>query len=204
MARKTTRTENPFLYEQKENETLEHWYKRLAKQADQRLVRLEKLTKQEGFENVNKYAYARAMRDIKQWSGECSKRFNVQTPKNKNQLKAKIRDIQTFLESPTSTKKGVESVYQSKADSINEKYGTKFSWRDLANYFEQGKSEHIDMIYGSKTVLRAVGVIQQNADIVKKQIEQHKQKHIVVDDPILQTTIDKILTDRKIKINEFF
>lgn len=201
--RKITRFENPFLYDRKEGESTEHYYKRLAKQADQRLVRLEKLTSQEGYTNVNKYAYARAMRDIKQWSGEGATRFNMKPPKNTNQLRAKIADIRTFLEAPTSTKAGIESVYKNRADTINEKYGTSFDWTDLANYFDEAKNTKSDSKYGSDTMLKAVAEIQKQSDTITKQIKQHKKKHITVDNPRLQDAIDDILADRGIDIKSF-
>lgn len=201
--RKITKFENPFLYDQKKGESLDHYYKRLAKQADQRLVRLEKLTKQEGYANVNKYSYARAMRDIKQWSGEGATRFNMKPPKNANQLRAKIADIRTFLEAPTSTKAGITSIYKSKADALNEKYGTSFDWTDLANYFDEAKNSKSDSKYGSDTMLKAVAEIQKQSDTIAKQIKQHKKKHITVDNPRLQDAIDDILADRGINVKEF-
>ena len=200
---KVTRYENPFLYEQKKGESLEHYYRRLAKQADQRLVRLEQLSRREGYENVNKYAYARAMKDIKQWSGEKATRFNMKPPKNANSVRAKIADIRNFLEAPTSTKAGVEAVYKRRAESLNEKYGTQFDWTDLANYFDEAKNSKSDSKYGSDTMLKAVAEIQKQSETITKQIEQHKKKHITVDNPRLQDAIDDILKDRGLKITQF-
>ena len=201
--RKITRYENPFLYEQKKGESLEHYYRRLAKQADQRLVRLEQLSRREGYENVNKYAYARAMKDIKQWSGEKATRFNMKPPKNANSVRAKIADMRTFLEAPTSTKAGIEAVYKRRAESLNEKYGTQFDWTDLANYFDEAKNSKSDSKYGSDTMLKAVAEIQKQSETITKQIEQHKKRHITVDNPRLQDAIDDILKDRGLKITQF-
>ena len=203
MSRKITRYENPFRYDQKKGENLQHYYTRLAKQADQRLVRLEQLAKEPGYANVDKYAYARAMRDIKQWAGEKATRFNTKAPKNANSLKAKIRDMRTFLEAPTSTREGIKSVYQSRADTINKKYGTNFTWQDLGNYFEQAKSSKADQKYGSATALKAMAEIQKQSDKVVKEIEQHKKKHITVDNPRLQDAVDSMLADRSLNIAEF-
>lgn len=201
--RKITRFENPFLYERKKGESLEHYYRRLAKQADQRLVRLEQLSRKEGYANVDKYAYARAMKDIKQWSGEKATRFNMKPPKNANSIKAKIADIRTFLEAPTSTKAGVESVYKRRAESLNEKYGTSFDWTDLANYFDEAKNSKSDSKYGSDTMLKAVAEIQKQSETIAKQIKQHKKKHITVDNPRLQDAIDDILADKGLRISQF-
>lgn len=199
-----SRFENPFLYEQKSGETLEHYYKRLAKQADQRLVRLEQLSEKKGFEAVKQYSYARAIRDIRQWAGQDATRFNQKTPKARRQLEAKIRDMRTFLEAPTSTKAGIIKVYQKRADTINEKYGTDFSWQDLGNYFEQAKASKADKKYGSATELKAMGEIQKQSDTIVKQVKQHKKKHINVDNPLLQEVVDSMLSDRKLSLSMFY
>ena len=51
----------------KEGESLEHAYTRLAKQADQRLVRLEQLSEQhpDEYKGVLTYAYGLASKNIK-------------------------------------------------------------------------------------------------------------------------------------------
>lgn len=201
--RKQTKFENPALYDQKPGETLQHYYRRLAKQADQRLVRLEKLKGQEGYQNVDKYSYARAMKDIKQWSGDEATRFNTKPPSNTNSIKAKIADMRTFLEAPTSTKAGINSIYKHKADVLNDKYGTNFDWQDLANYFDEAKNSKTDSKYGSDTMLKAFAEIQKQGETIAKQIEQHRKKHIVVDNPRLQDAIDDILSDRGIHIKDF-
>ena len=54
------------------------YYKRLAKTADQRLVRLEQLSTQKGYENVTAYAYARAQYDIGRYTS--GHRFNTKPP----------------------------------------------------------------------------------------------------------------------------
>ena len=112
-------------------------YRKLAKRADQRLVRLEALSNHEGFKNVKSWAYRKAMRNVKYWGGEGAERFNTKPPNNMNLLKAKIRDIQEFLQSATSMKKGILEVYKKRSDTINKKYGTDFTWEDLAGYFDR-------------------------------------------------------------------
>ncbi len=149
---------------------LQKEYKKLAKRADQRLNRLESLSKQKGYENVLSWGYRKAMKDIKYWAGEKAKRFNTKAPNNMNLLKAKIRDIQEFLSSATSTKRGITQVYKKRAETINEKYGTNFKWQDLANYFDRKTNEKLDMEYGSKTMLMAVGEIQSNEKQIIKSI----------------------------------
>lgn len=177
-------------------------YRKLAKTADQRLVRLEGYQYRDGFATSTKWAYSRAMKDIKKWSGEEAKRFNVKPPESIQELEAKITDIKNFLESPTSTMKGITSVYKKKADTINKRYGTNFSWEDLANYYMSGLAEKLDSKYGSKTTLRSIAEIQKlDADAVAD-IAENKITNRIVPDKIVDSTIRKILKDEGLDITK--
>lgn len=143
----------------KPGETLEQYYRRLAKVADQRLVRLEQLKGQENYENAWKWAYQRAQKDIEKWSGTDAKRFNVAPPKDKGQLKAKINDIKAFLGSQTSTKQGITKVYQKRANTFNKKYGTNLSWEDLAEYYGKKINEKLEAKMASEVANKAIAVI---------------------------------------------
>ena len=156
---------------------LEKVYHRLAKSADQRLVRLEKAAEEENYGHATEWAYARAMRDIKSWSGDEAKRFNTAPPKTKAQLLAKIEDIKTFLESPTSTKKGIKETLQKRADTLNKKYGTNFSWDDVGTFFESKLHDKIDFNMSSSTKLKAIGRIMENGDDIQKELEKKKKQH---------------------------
>lgn len=147
-------------------------YKQLAKQADQRLVRLEALSHEKHFKGVLEYSYKRAIRDIQSWGGK--NRFNVAPPKFERdgsniysitQLEAKIHDIETFLNKPTSAKKSIISMYKKRADTINAKYakeyGITFTWEELANYYEMESNRKIDSQYGSKTIMRVLALMKK-------------------------------------------
>ena len=122
-------------YEMRPGESLQSYYRRIAKVADQRLVRLEKLADQPGYGNATQWAYKRAMRDIASWSGDDAKRFNTKAPSNINQLRAKINDIKTFLGSESSTKSGISSTYKQRVNTLNKNYGTKYQVDDLQKLF---------------------------------------------------------------------
>lgn len=179
-----------FSYDQRPGESLEHYATRLAKQADQRMVRLEKLTGQKHFASANKYAYARAAHDIGSWGGTAEgklPRWNRAMPTNAQSLKAKIADMKNFLMSPTSTKKGIVDVYKKRADTLNKKLGTNFTWEDLANYFESGIADKADRSYGgSSTALIAFYNLkvsdEEQADRISKANDQHKVTSTPVDD----------------------
>ena len=132
-------------------------YRTVAKAADQRLVRLEKVTQEENFKVADKWAYARAMRDIQAWSGEDAKRFNVTPPGSKQGIAAKIEDIKTFLQAPTSTKTGIKKTFIDKANTINKEYGTSFKWDQVGKFFTSENWKKIADKYGSRTALKAIG-----------------------------------------------
>lgn len=193
---------------QKPGETLEHYYRRLAKTADQRLVRLERYGEEDFFHTAKQWSYARAVQDIKKWRQPGEKidmfRFNTKPPKDTEDLLAKINDIKTFLESPTSTKKGITDVYKKRADTINKKYGTKFTWQSLAKFYTSGEAELWEAKFGSKTALKTIGIIQNKKDKIMDKIRNATRKDIRVNDSMLELTVNKALADNSLNIKELF
>lgn len=178
---------------------LEKVYRTLAKSADQRLVRLERYADEQGFETAKQWAYARAMHDIKQWSGEEAERFNMKPPAGKADLLSKIKDIQTFLESKTSTKQGIVSVYKRKADSLNKTMKkdnpdwVDVDWKDMAQYFDSAIYDKIDKQYGSKTKMMVMSQIKKNKKEIAEDIKNKKDIHIKMEDEEAAVKINKIL-----------
>ena len=170
------------------------YYRRLAKVADQRLVRLEKLAETPNFENVTAYAYARAQRDISRYTE--GHRFNTKPPLNKDGtvntrlLNEKIADIKTFISSVSSTKAGIISTYQKRAKTLNDKYGTSYSWEDLADYFQSGDFEKHKKDYGSETIFKALGKIKRAENKVLQDIDNNNKRQIT----------DKVALDVAIKM----
>ena len=203
--------------QQMPGETLQDLYTRLAKVADQRLVRLEKLSSQEGFQTATQWSYARAEADIAKWNQgqDLGKpRFNRGMPKNETQLRAKINDIRTFLQSPSSTKQGIIETYKKRAETFNRAepneddkggFGTNFTWEDLAKYYLSGRNKKLDAEFGSKTVLRAIGIIQRSKDPAAMRkaawnnvLNKDKRVVLVKDDPILDETVNALLRKRSL------
>lgn len=162
-------------------ETLEQYYKRIAKVADQRLVRLEQLAESPAYAGASKWAYNRAMQDIRKWSGGNAKRFNTKAPENKGQLKAKINDIQAFLGSITSTKGGINEVYKKRAETFNKKYNMDMKWQDLAKFLDKYAAEGYNR-FDSEAFNRAISVVRSikksdpnmNAKKFRAMVEQSK------------------------------
>ena len=199
--------------DQRPDESLEKYYRRLAKTADQRLVRLEKASQEDYFHVATQWAYAKAMRDIRKWQpksewvkvdGVKVLRFNTKPPEGED-LIAKINDIKSFLASPTSTKAGIINVYKKRADTVNRKYGTTFTWRQLAKYYESGQAKVWDDKFGSKTALRTIGKIQKDKKNIIKAIKEADRKDVRInekDKGMLSRTVKMALKDNNLNIGD--
>lgn len=188
----------PYNLDYKPGETDLQYYKRLAKVADQRLVRLEELAGMRegkpgkpGYEKVTSYAYDRAMRDLEIYGG--GTRFNTKPPLNKDGtvdnrlLSEKLADIRAFLSAPTSTKQGITNIYQKRADTINKKFDTNFTWSDLADYYRSGDAQLKlkEKVVNSDLLLRAVGLIQRADSEVVKDLKRNSSDKIVAKSDLL-------------------
>jgi hypothetical protein len=178
-------------------------YKRKAKLADDYMRRLEKLSKEDRqYRGVLQFSYARARRDIDPWSGKDAKRFDTKPPRTKQGLEAKIRDIERFLESPTSTKRGIKKYYQERAKTMSERYGVSANWEDMHNFYSRGIFEEMDRRFGSRTALVAFGKIQKNAREIKKALKESSVDKYVAsefdgEDLPVRRAIESMLSDYK-------
>ena len=148
-----------------DNSALLAEYRKLAKRADQQLLRLERLVKEPGYQSVLKWGYKKAMRDIKSWSGEKATRFNTKPPTNRKQLQAKIADIKKFLGYSSATKTGIKKVFKKRQKTYKTKFGLSLKMEDMNDFFNSEEflraHEQLDG-YTSSTYMRAVGQIQKN------------------------------------------
>lgn len=187
-------------------------YRTIAKTADQRLVRLESYAHDPNYENVKKWAYARAMHDIKAWSGPDATRFNTAAPETKRAIIAKINDIKQFLESKTSTKEGINESYKNRVDTINDKFGTNFTWRDVGTFFESELYAKMDSKYTSNVIVQAVAEVQKHQKEIidamqgmKDKLEQNaaiRGVAIKVDDPMVQDAVNFMLKKQAAKVRK--
>lgn len=171
-------------------------YKIKAKKADQRLVRLDALSHDEHFHGIKEFSYKRAIRDIKSWGGD--ERFNTAPPVTVTELRAKISDIESFLSKPTSKKSSIVLIYKKRANTINDKYasefGVKFTWQDIANYYESEIATRNDSNYASKTMARALAVLK---GITRKDLEKiedvNERIQRVSDDKVVNKVVKELL-----------
>lgn len=170
-------------------------YRKLAKRADQRLIRLENISGKKNFKHIKDWAYAKAMKAIRHWSGEDAVRFNTKPPSLIKSLRAKISDIKDFLGSVTSTKSGTISMYKRRADTLNKNYGTNFKWEEIGDFFESASYEKNEKEYGSQTYVMAIGVIQNNEDAIIEAIEAHRDVNLKIENKKVKNTINKLIKE---------
>lgn len=197
-------------------------YRKLAKRADQRLVRLERYSQQEKYANVTQYAYAKAMRDIRSWSGKDATRFNTKPPKNLNSLMAKINDIKGFLQSASSTIKptadnavynekgqivggGIDLTYQKRADTLNQRYGTGVTWENVGSIFESTLYRKLAKKYESKTAVRIIGKLQGDDKKIQKALADKKSYNVrIKGEAPLEEAVNKTLRYYKKDITSLY
>lgn len=211
-------------------------YRTLAKRADQRMVRLERASQKPEYKGVLKFAYQRAQHDLKAFTDQKRidsgkpLRFNTAPPKtktgeiNRKALQAKVNTIKRFLSSQSSTIKkpakpyanesGIESTYQKRADTLNEKYKTDFTWQELATFFDSGLADKLQK-FGSDVRLKVIAVVQANRQAVIDALEGDGNRTLVIDnnpftkdptkplDPFLQRKLDEMLQDANKDLERF-
>ena len=174
-------------------------YNKLAKKADRRMRELERFSRDPKLESILNYAYRQAAKDIASWTPpgrkkEKAPRWQRDAPADTNSLKAKIKDIEKFLKKPTSTMTGTVNIYKKRTETINRKYGTSFTWEQLADYFETGLADKASDQYGSKTVLKAIGVIQKNKKEVLDTLADKAANHIQVKNVAVNNAVNGMLS----------
>lgn len=167
--------------EQRAGESAEKYYRRLAKAADQRLVRLERLAENPLYQNIKKFAYEEALEDIHKWNGVTASRFNTVPPEG-DRLYEKIEDIKSFLTKQTSNVGGINLMYKRMANTFNAKYGTNFTYQQIMKYFDSQQNEKWNKLFGSKTALTVIGEIQKSAKKIKREVSEADKRNIIIND----------------------
>ena len=187
------------------------WYRQMVGAANKRLERLEKYAKEDNYKAALNYAYAGAVFDVRDMNPNAKNvRFTLKLKKTKTgdvdlrDLHSKINAVQSFLEAKTSTKTGITSMYEKRANTVNEKLGTDYTWDDLGQYFEKKKYvKSGKRIGGSDTMLKAVYIIKESGDDPKKMDEIIKSNKKFSKDKVLKKVV-KNLVKQGVKSSDFF
>lgn len=178
-------------------------FRTLAHRADQRLRQLKKDSKRAGFENITNWAYQKAMRDIRYWSGEGAHTFDRDAPTSLNQLRAKKRDIMEFLQAPTSTITGTKKMFAERAKNLNEKYGTNFDWEDLGNVFEN-KEENEFYQKGGVSYLKAVSYMKENEESLLESLEENKRATVRTGNAKVNSMVRDLLKNKGLDFTDLY
>lgn len=148
-------------------------YVKLAKRADQRLVRIEK--RAEKTPELMQMAYRRAAYDLKRTTPEGKPpRFNRAIPKTEKALKRALKNVQRFLESKTSTYAGYKKYeIEKRTNTINEKFGTDFEPEDFTRVMQSSLIDN----FGFYTTMDTIAVIQKNKEKLKELVEKARRQH---------------------------
>lgn len=165
-------------------------YHKMAKAADRKLRNLEKLEADQGFKDATRFAYARAQKDIEARFGSGQSRFDKKLPEmySKRQIISAMNDVQRFIESPSSSKKGIIDVYKQRADTLSKKYGTKITWKDMAVLFENSTFDKLVSKMTSDQVFKQIRKQKKQRSKIIKEIQEASRKisHISEEDVMKQ------------------
>lgn len=177
-------------------------FKKLAKRADQRLVRIEKYSEKQ--KSVLQWAYKKAMFEIHKFHGNSAKRFNIK-PKttNKRELEKQIKAIKNFLEMETSTISQIKAFEKERIKAVNDYFKTDLTVDEWMQLHQSGTYAKIIDKYGFYLAQRAIGKIKEDKEKIKAIRDEARQKHksikSVLDkadlgyDEILQDVINDVL-----------
>lgn len=183
---------------------LEAEYKKLADTANHRLLELEKLSKRPGYENVLNYAYRTAQKDVQLYNTRIkSNKVRFRKPKNTNQLEAAIRDVKKFLNAPSSSVRGIKSIYKTGAENFNKNFHTNFTWQELANFTEKVDFESLKQKYGSPVLVMIIRSIKDNK-VTSKDIKAFNIIHKTmtgdeIEDELITRLYDEGITPESLK-----
>lgn len=206
--------------QQKAGESDRAYYRRLAKQANQRMVRLEDAAKAGGtFKNITSYSYAKVQHMAQNLKGGIMQqrkpgmehrgfRFSETelSGLSNKQVERRIEILKDFLQSPTSTVQDVKTMYKKTAETFNKRYGTSFTWDTFAKYYESGLADKFknSEAIGSDGGLEVMAVLQKTPKKVIQNLEDVDAIIRTVDDEVVQETIKEALKENKLLIQELF
>lgn len=156
------------------------FYKRIAKAADNRLRRLEELSRDPKYKEVTEWSYKVAQKDIRDMFGSDARRFNKKLPANLNTVYKDINRVLNFLNAPTSTKQQIDEIFVKRANTIREKYDVDMSWSKTATVFDTVLWKKTGARKASATALKAIGVIQKNKAQIKRALKENKPISIIL------------------------
>lgn len=188
---------------------LEAEYRRLAKRADQRLVRLEKAAETGKIKNSNDAAaYMFAQRAVQHYdkagagityydngSYSYKPRFNRGMSISDKLLRMKIKDVQSFLGMVTSKVSGIVGVAERRTRTMNQLYKTNLTTTQWAQIWESGLGDKLIARYGSKTAFTVLATVRTRKNTFSALLNQVKN---AVNDRTKERRLEKWMENHKL------
>lgn len=144
-------------------------YRRAVSRVNKQLYRLEKHYAATG-ENIMATAYLGLQRDIKSFFGD-QKRFSKSMPATVREYQKRMNAINRFYSKPSATISGMANIYGKRAKTWSKRMGANITADQMKNVFESGLYKELTDLYGSKTALKKLGMIERQKARIMKQIE---------------------------------
>lgn len=157
-------------------EQQEH-YRLEVQRINKQLYRLEKHYAETG-ENIYATAYVGAMRDIKAFFGD-QKRYSKTIPETVREYQKIINSIKRFYSKPSATLSGMANVYGKRAKTWSKKMKANITADDMRDIFESGLYKAFADVYGSATVLRAIGMVERQAGRIEELLREGKKVYFI-------------------------
>lgn len=172
-----------------EFESLAKTARKLAKRANQRMVRLEKYQKKDLYSEILDFAYEEAQKNIKNLYGKKGENLRFTETqrlvdvsdgtkmlsgaelykKNVQMLRQKVAAMEQFLEAKSSTKRGMDEVLDKRTNTINtdkkfqmSKYGVSLTKDELKRFFDSKQQEKLADKVGSASMFIVAAEIKKN------------------------------------------
>lgn len=177
---------------------------KINKTADASLRKLEVYRHDKGYKDIDKYAYAKAMRNIKAIGG--NKRFSIKVDESisKQEIQKRINYTLEFLNSPSRTKTGINRIYKKRAETLNSKYGTNYKWQQLTQLFESGVFDALIEKFASESTFRSIGKFQKNKEVTIQMLNEKLGVNISnnISDAKLNEYIYRLMQDEILDKND--
>lgn len=137
-------------------------YRVLAERANKRLLRLER-SGQTGSPAYRAVVHSGAKASAR--ASGTKIRFTKANPKNERVLRARMNAVQSFLEAPTSTRKGYKELKKQYGTVVEAKFRSKWhldlTGEQIDALFDSELWDKLEREYGSETAVKIIASVQK-------------------------------------------
>ena len=177
--------------------------KALTKRANQRLRQLEKSgvsQQSRAYRYVKRLVFDKQINNIVDVNKKGEPKFKTSFSNLSNrQLKQLLREVETFLQSKTSTVKNVKKAYEKAYKTYSSLYNDNLTFKEYSNLFDESSLEWYSKIYGSMELNKLVSENGVNkAIIIAKRVKQtyeERKKLTNIDKELSFVEIDNIINE---------